>query len=360
MNLVMIAMGLWLVPALGEDPHRQVTGWAVAVVLGGSAQLAVQAPAVTRLGFRVRPGWPFRHEGVRRVMRQMLPAVLGLSVVQINILVNQHLASRLQAGSISWLYYGNRLMQLPLGVFGVAIATAVFPVLAARSAGRQSADFQGHLGFALRLALILTLPAAVGLMMLAEPINRLLFMWGRFTPADAAAAARATAALSMGIWVLAFGKILAPAFYAMEDAKTPVKVAVSMVALNLALSLSLMGPLAYLGLALSVALTAAVNGGALLWLMRRKLAAQGLDPGMGLLDTAMKGALASLVMALVLDRWLALLNGWEGRLSRPLLALAVAVAVGAGALIYLGTARWMGLDLVAMWRGARVQRGRES
>ena len=356
MNLVMIASGLWLCPLFGLEPRQQVVGWALGAVLGGLSQALVQAPAAWKEGLRAKLAWPFTDPGVRKVLKQMVPAVMGLSVVQVNILVNQNLASTLESGSISFLYYGNRLMQLPLGVFGVAVATAVLPTLSKHSARRQPQHFKDTLGFGLRLTLLLTLPAAAGIWMLAGPINELLFMWVRFTAQDAALAAQATGAYCVGILFAAMVKILAPAFYALEDSRTPVKIAVVMVALNLALALSLMGPLRFSGLALAVSLTAAANAGLLLWMMGRKLRSLGAGGGFGLgLDTLRcVAAVALMVVALAgAARLLGPLRELELQ-SRLVLAASVFGRIFLGAGVYFILLRLLGVDLKALWKERRA------
>jgi putative peptidoglycan lipid II flippase len=244
-----------------------------------------------------------------------------------------------------------------LGVFGVALATAIPHSLATFAAKRTMGLFRATLVFVLRLTELLTLPAAAGIIMLAEPINRLLFMWGRFGAADASAAAWATMAYALGICFAAFIKLLAPAFYAVEDSATPVKVAVAMVGLNLALAWWLMGPLRHTGLALAVSLTAAANAGLLYYGMRAKLKAMGEKQGFGLRAVSLPCAAATAAMLLLLWGMASCLRPLANLEESSRLVLAatvfgrITVAVGA----YFFVLRALGVDLGNLWREARKQ-----
>ncbi|MBN1595614.1 murein biosynthesis integral membrane protein MurJ, partial [candidate division FCPU426 bacterium] len=229
MNIAMISCGVFICPLFGDKPQQQVIGWAWGALAGGLLQMAIQLPAVYKLGFRWQPLLHWRDPGLRRIVTLMLPAVVGLSVTQVNLFVNTLIASFLPEGSVTYLYYGNRLMQLPLGVFGVAIATALLPVTSRHLAQGEQDKFIATLSFGLRLLFIITVPAAVGIIVLSEPINRLLFEYGRFTPEAVKAVAVASVYYTFGLVAFAGVKVVVPTFYALHDAKTPVLAAVAAV-----------------------------------------------------------------------------------------------------------------------------------
>jgi len=271
LNLAMIAAGIFLCPLFGNSPQRQVIGWAWGSLIGGVLQMAIQLPSVLKLGFRWRPLLDWKDPGLRQVLRLMGPAVLGLSITQINLFINTLIASFLPEGSITYLYYGNRLMQLPLGVFGVAIATALLPATSALLAKGEKDKFIDTLSFGLRLLFVITVPAAVGIIVLAEPINRLLFEYGRFSPEAVAAVAQASVCYTLGLVAYAGVKVVVPTFYALDEARTPVVAGVIAVGVNIGLNLLLMGPMGYRGLALATAAAAFVNFGYLVVRLKQRL-----------------------------------------------------------------------------------------
>ena len=230
--------------------------------------------------------WDTRHEGVRRILRLMVPALFGVSVSQINLLLDTVLASFLPTGSVSWLYYSDRLMELPLGVFGVAIATVILPSLSAHRAGARMRDFSLTLDWAVRSVLLIAVPAAAALALLAEPILITLFQYGAFEVGDVAMSAHSLRAYLLGLMAFMLIKVLAPGFYARQDTATPVKIGiVAMVAnmlLNLAFVLPLMhfSQLGHVGLALATSVAAWLNAG-LLWRGLRREQVYVFQPGWG-------------------------------------------------------------------------------
>lgn len=270
MNLVVIVFGLWVCPRFASEKD-QVFWWALGSLIGGAAQWLVQVPGAVRAGFRWKPRWPWGDAGVRRILGQMSPAVIGLSTTQLNLVVNTMLASQLATGAVTYLYLGNRLMQLPLGIFGVPIATAVLPDLAAYHVAGDRARFKQTLSFGLRLSLFITLPCLVGLVALALPINVLLLHYQRFDLQATRATAAVSIAYTAGVVFAAWIKILVPAFYALERSATAVKVSVAMVAANLVLNLALWRPYGYLGLATTASVVACLQAASLGWLMRRQI-----------------------------------------------------------------------------------------
>jgi putative peptidoglycan lipid II flippase len=253
-NVGIIGSALLLAP-LFKEPILAV---AVGVVIGGLLQFLIQLPALRKAEFLFRWRMDFGHAGVRRVGWLMAPALIGLSVTQINILVGTVLAS-FYPGGPTYLFYGMRLIQFPLGVFGVAVATAVLPSLATQASNGDLEALRKTLGFALRLIFFIIFPAMVGLILLRTPIVHLFFEHGQFTAADTAGTAAAVLGYAVGLWAFAGVRIIVAAFYALQDTRTPMLVAVAALITNIGLSLLLMGPMAHAGLALATALSGIVN-----------------------------------------------------------------------------------------------------
>ncbi|RKQ95851.1 putative peptidoglycan lipid II flippase [Kushneria sinocarnis] len=266
LNLVLIAAALWLAPLLAEP----VMALAWGVLLAGLAQLLFQLPFLARLGLlpRLRPN--FRHHGVRRILRLMGPAMFGVSVSQINLLVDTVLASLLASGSVSWLYYSDRLVELPLGVFGIAIGTVILPALSRQHATNDPQHFARMLDWGIRAVLLIGLPAALALLVLAEPLLVTLFQYGAMTEHDIAMSALSLRAYATGLLAFMLIKVLAPGYYARQDTVTPVKIGVVAMIANMGLNVALMGPLAHAGLALATALSAWLNAGLLARGLRRR------------------------------------------------------------------------------------------
>lgn len=259
LNLALIGSALWLTPWM-QTPSLALA-WGVLVA--GAVQLGFQVPFLARLGLLPRP-WPnFRHPGVRRIMRLMTPALFGVSVSQINLLLDTVLASLLAAGSVSWLYYSDRLVELPLGVFGIAIATVILPALSRRHAEQSREHFARMLDWAVRAVLLIGLPAALALAVLAEPLLISLFHYGAMTEHDIAMAAMSLRAYALGLVAFMLIKVLAPGYFARQDTKTPVKIGIIAMATNMVFNLMLILPLAHAGLALATALSAFLNAGLL-------------------------------------------------------------------------------------------------
>lgn len=331
-NLSMIVSGLMTLPMM-QVPEQQVVWWAWGALIGGLFQMAVQIPSVWKLGYRWSWTLDWKDPGLRRIVKLMGPAVLGLSVTQINLFVNTIIASYLPEGSVTYLYYGNRLMQLPLGVFGVAIATALLPISAGHLVRGEKAEFTKTLSFGLRLLFVITVPAAVGIMVLSEPINRLLFEYGRFTPEAVRAVAYASALYTLGLVAYAGVKVVVPTFYALNDAKTPLVAAALAVSVNIGLNLALMRPWGYKGIALATALAAFVNFGFLMIKLRQRVGA--LD-GKRIANSLGRVILASAAMGWLI--W-AGSRGWlpgaGEHVPRSVMALKVFALIGFGGVAYL-------------------------
>ena len=260
LNLSFIGMALFAAPWF--DPPVMALGWAV--FIGGGLQLAIQIPALAKIGMlpRFDPLW--RDEGVQRILKLMAPAVLGVSVSQISLLINTIFASFLESGSVSWLYYADRLMEFPAGLLGAALGTILLPSLAKTHASGNSEDFSALLDWGLRLTLMLTLPASLALAMLAVPLLATMFQYGAFAAADVLRTREALVAYSIGLTGLILVKVLAPGFYARQDIRTPVKIALLTLALTQMMNVAFIGWLKHAGLALSIGLASCVNA-ALLW-----------------------------------------------------------------------------------------------
>ena len=260
LNLSFIAMALFAAPYF--NPPVLALAWAV--FLGGFLQLGLQLPALARIGMlpRFDPAW--RDEGVQRILKLMAPALLGVSVAQISLVINTIFASFLVTGSVSWLYYADRLMEFPAGMLGAALGTILLPSLSRTHASGNAAEFSSLLDWGLRLTFLLTLPASLALAVLAVPLLATLFQYGAFGPEDVYRSSEALVAYSVGLSGLILVKVLAPGFYARQDIRTPVKIAIFTLLLTQAMNLAFIGWLKHAGLALSIGLASCANA-FLLW-----------------------------------------------------------------------------------------------
>ena len=245
-----------------------MTALAWGVLAGGAAQLAFQLPFLWRIRMLVRPRLRRAHEGVRRIVRLIVPAVLGVSVAQVNLLVDTQFASYLVTGSISWLYYSDRLMEFPLGVFGVALATVTLPSLAARYARDDAGGYRATLDWALRLVLLISVPAALGLGLLGVPMIATVFQYGEFGTHAVRMSALSLSAYASGLVAFVAVKVLAAGFHARQEMRVPVRIAVIAMVANVVLNFLLVGPLAHTGLALASSLAAWLNAALLLRSLR--------------------------------------------------------------------------------------------
>lgn len=352
-----VLIGYWLDPHFGA---RALLGLAIGTLLGGFLQLAVQLPPLARVGFRYRPDFVWKDEGVRTILRLMGPAVIAASAVQVNVLVNASFASYQGDGAVSWLSYAFRLMQLPLGIFGVAIATVTLPLVSKSAALGDTPAFRDTLARALRLAFFLTIPSAVGLICLGEPIIGLIFERGKFLHHSTVQTAAALQFYALGLAAYSGIKVLAPAFYALDARTTPMIVSFIAIGANLLLNSLFTFALGWghRGLALSTSLTATINFALLYLLMRRKVAR--LDT-VALLKTLLRLALAAGALAGVCwagNRWLlgdfAALH-FVGKLVRLLTVIALAAGVFFGACQLLGVEEMR--EFTALVR-RRLRRGR--
>ena len=290
LNVSMI-LAAFLLRGIFQAP---VIALAVGVLIGGLVQLLLQLPVLWSKGFPIRPRFNFGCPRVRRIALLMIPSVLGVGVYYLNVTVSAVLASLLPQGSVSYLYYAQRLFEFPQGIFTVSVAQAVLPSMSRQAAEGNMAGVKESLTFGLRLTLFITIPASIGLMICSTPIFSLLFMDGAFDHAKTVNSAKALMYYSLGLSFVAMTRILAPAFHALKDTRTPVWSALMTFLLNLALSLALMGPLGHGGLALATSLSALGNMLLLLWYLRRKIGAFG---GGGIMLRGFKSLAASVPMA---------------------------------------------------------------
>jgi putative peptidoglycan lipid II flippase len=320
-NVGMIAGVLLL--ARHVDPP--ILALALGVLAGGVGQLLTQTPDLSRAGLLVGPSWEPRHPALARVARLLVPAVFGLAAVQVMVFVNTLLASLLPVGSISFLYYADRVMEFPLGIFGIALASAALPAMSRQAAAGDTRALAGTLNFALRLAIYICVPATVGLLVLRTPITRVLFERGRFTAADTIATAQALSGYAVGLVAFAAARITAQAFYAVGRPGVAVRLGVLAVAANVLAALALMGPLGHAGLAYASSVGGFANLLTLLWVARRRFGRLG---GRALLASSLRTGAAAVPLAAWC--WLALpILGVRRGLAVDVSLLAVTIAVGA-------------------------------
>lgn len=290
-TILCAAVGVPLAPRLGIDP---IVAVAVGTLMGGLGQIALQWPAARRDGFRYQPVIDLDDPWLKDIGRLMVPGIAGLAAVQINLFVSSWLATGLGTGAVSWLDYAFRLMYLPIGLFGVSIATAALPGISGHAASHDDQGVRRGVSSGLRMMLMLNIPATVGLVVLATPIVALIFERGRFTPADTAATAAALVWYAPGLVGYSVVKLVSPAFYALGNSRIPVLASAVSVGCNIALSLTLVRAFGHRGLALATAIAALLNAGLLLWMLRARLG--GLE-GTRLATAAMKISLSSMAMA---------------------------------------------------------------
>src|SRR5690606_15542763 len=320
------------------DPPIMVLGWAV--LAGGLAQLAYQLPHLKKIGMLVLPRLNLRDSGVWRVMKLMAPAILGVSAAQLSLIINTIFASFLVAGSVSWMYYADRLMELPAGVLGVALGTILLPSLSKSHASADTQSYSRLLDWGLRLCLLLALPCALALAVIAKPLIATLFQYGQFSVHDAQMTERALIAYAVGLLGILLVKVLAPGFYARQDIRTPVRIAMFTLGATQVMNVLfvLVLPLAHAGLALAVGLGACLNAG----LLYRRLRQSGYyQPQPGWLPFLGKLLLAVVLMVAALLALLHWLPYWEqGGMAERLARLML--LVGSGVLVYFGALAALG------------------
>ncbi len=304
LNLALILAGFLIAPLMPRWGLEPIVGMAIGAVLGGLGQLWIQVPALRAQGYRWRPEVSFRDPGVIRMVTLMAPASIGIAAAQINIFTSTFLASMLAEGSVSWLNYAYRLMQLPIGLFGVAIATVTLAEVSRHAAAGNLAGLKETLSFSLRLVLLLTLPATFLLMVLARPVIAVLYQHGRFDAADTFQTARALWAYALGLSAFSSVRVLVPAFYSLGMARIPVFVSMSTIGATVLLYFPLMHFYQHTGLALAVSIGSLINFTVLFWMLRRKIGAlggravaRGVESAVGLATLGERLLVVSLALA---------------------------------------------------------------
>ncbi len=347
LNLAVIGAAWWGVPLFQSWGITRVYALAAGVMLGGVLQLAVQLPALARIGcfprIGVSPGAVRRawhHPGVGRVLRQMAPALLGVSVAQISLVINTQIASHVGVGAVSWLTFADRLMEFPTALLGVALGVVLLPQLSAAQAGDDHLRYAGLLDWGLRLVLLLALPCAAALLVFPEPLVAVLYHYGAFSARDVAQTAMALRGYGVGLIGLVAIKVLAPGFYARQDIRTPVRIAVAVLLATQLMNLLFVPWFGHAGLALSIGLGALINAGCLLIGLRRVGA---YTPAPGWPAFLARVLLASAALAAALA-WAAWGVDWIGLAAHRGLRIGLLAAVLAGvALLYFGLLALLGM-----------------
>ncbi|MEZ5477865.1 MAG: murein biosynthesis integral membrane protein MurJ [Thiolinea sp.] len=347
LNVVLIMAAVWAAPHFAEPVEALAWG----VFIAGLAQVLVQLPALANLGLLPRFRYRRAHQGVRRIMRLMIPALFGSSVAQLNLVINTIIASFLVVGSISWLYYSDRFVELPLAIFGVALGTVILPKLSGDHAKADAVAFRSTMDWALRLALLLAIPATCGLVALAEPILATVMMHGAFQWSDVQMSALSLRTYALGLPAFILVKVLAPGFYSRQDTRTPVKIGIIAMFSNMLLNLLIVLPWywsgltgAHAGLALATALAAYINAGLLFRTLRREQIFD-LRTGWG------KHLLRILVATLIMVTVLVLLQPAEAWWQAATVSARSGVLAGlivAALAVYFLVLRLLGVDLRRM------------
>ena len=345
LNISIISSALYFAPRFKEP----VIALALGVLLGGVVQLLFQLPFLKQKGMKFNVNFNLKHPGVRRIGRLMLPAMIGLAVYEINGLVDTLLASFLPPGSVSYLNYGNRLVQFPLGLFGIALGTAILPTLSRQAVEGDLNRLKDTFSMGLRLVLFVSMPAMIGLMILGEPIIQLLFQRGEFGYSATVGSAQALFYYAVGLCAYAGVKVTVPVFYALQDTKTPVKISIIAMTVNIFLNLILMGPLKHGGLALATALSSMLNMGWLLITLRKRLGNLG---GRMVLASFVRIALASALMGLLC--WLVIHYSSFMHQSQWVKVGLLGGCIAGGAVVFLSFSHWLGSqELLLLKQGFR-------
>jgi putative peptidoglycan lipid II flippase len=334
LNVSMIAAGVFLCPRLGDKPEQQVWGWVIGALFGVLLEILIQWIPAAKEGFKWKFIIDLKDAGLRRIGKLMIPAVVAQSVTQINLLVNTILASFLAGGAVTYLYYGNRLMQLPFGVFGVAIATVSFPYIAQYASRKDFKSLRETIHSSLKQVFFIVIPCSAGLIFLSGPINTLLFYYGRFTLEDALRTANVSIMYCIAIFAFSGIKILTQVFYAIDKPKTAIKISTASMMLNILLCVALMFPMNYLGLALATSIAGIMQFFLLYFFVEKYV---GDIKTKELVIFTMKVLIMSAIMGACVMLLSNLLNeAWNSEMSRKVNGLIVLICMIAGAAIYAG------------------------
>ncbi len=331
----------------------EVLAWAV--LIAGVLQLLIQFPTLAKHGLMPRPRWGWKHSGVRRMLKLMIPTLIGSSVAQVNLLFDTLIASFLIVGSVSWLSYSDRLMEFPIGVFGVALSTVILPSLARKHTASNNQAFSATIDWAMRLAVVITIPAAVALAILAAPLLTTMFQYQAFKAHDVYMASLSLMAYAAGLPAFIAVKVLAPGFYARQDTKTPMRIAIVAMGINMLLNLAFVGsmlmldiPGAHAGLALASGVSSWLNAA---WLYRALRKQGHYQPGTGWARVGLAVFIAATLMGLGLYYLSPDINQWsEFYLLQRVSWLAALIAIGVT--IYAGISLLAGLRLADLKKGS--------
>lgn len=354
LNVCMIAAALLLAPWFSARGVEPIYAMAAGVMLGGVLQLAVQLPALKKLGLMPRIGMTpaairaaWSDGGVRRILTLMAPALLGVGVAQVSLMINTQIASYLTPGSVTWLFYADRLMEFPTALLGVALGVVLTPKLASAKAAGDSKSYSGMLDWGLRLVVLLAVPCGVGLLAFADPLVSTLFHRGALNNNDVNQIALALMGYGVGLLGLVAIKVLAPGYFASQDMKTPVKIAVAVLVLTQILNVVLVPWIAHAGLALSIGLAALVNAS---WLLVGLLRRGAYQPAPGWLRFALQVLAAALLLAAFL-MWGAQHWNWQAMRAQEWQRIALlAVMLLGAAMVYFGTLLLSGVKLRSLLR----------
>jgi putative peptidoglycan lipid II flippase len=336
LNLAIISSALFAAPHFTQP----LLAIGLAVSIGGALQIAIQVPSLLKERFMVRPCLIMNHPGLRKILKLLLPAIIGMGVAQINIFVSTIFVSYLSGGAATYLYYAMRFVHLPIGVFGVAMATAVLPSLSEHAANGDSDALRDTFSFSLRLLFFITLPAMAGLIILAGPIINVLLQRGEFSALAASETAYALICYSSGLWAFVGARIVASTFYSLQDTKTPVKIAALSVVTNIIFSFMLIGPLRHGGLALANAIASAVNFSVLFYFLRKRIVTvDGRKIGLSFIKTAAASCLMGIAGFFAVNS--SIWNADAGLIERAgFLAVIITFCIG----LYILTAYMMKSD----------------
>ncbi|RYF38308.1 MAG: murein biosynthesis integral membrane protein MurJ, partial [Comamonadaceae bacterium] len=349
LNLAMITAAWLGAPWFGRHGIEPVYALAAGVMAGGALQLAVQIPALSRLGLLPRLGWnpaairaAWQDPATRNIAKLMVPALLGVSVAQISLLINTQIASHLAPGSVSWLTYADRLMEFPTAMLGVAIGVVLMPQLAAAKAANDSAKYSAMLDWGLRIVVLLAVPCAVGLLTFAQPLVATLYHYGAFTASDVVQTTSALMGYGAGLLGLVAIKVLAPGFYASQDIRTPVRIAIVVLVITQLLNIVLVPFFQHAGLALAIGIGALINAS---WLLVGLIRRGSYQPAQGWGRFALQVIAASVLLAIFLV-WSATAVDWVGMKGAYLPRIGLmALVLGGAAGLYFGALWACGLKV---------------
>lgn len=327
LNVAIISCAIYMAPQFDEPAFALAWG----VFLGGLFQLLFLLPFLYKAGLLVKPKWGWSDPDIAKVRTLIIPALFGVSVGQLNLLFDTVIASFLGTGAISWLYYSDRLLEFPLGLFGIAIATVILPTLSRNHVSKNDKEFSDNIDWAVKMVCILGIPAATGLFILAEPMLLTIFQRGEFTPQDATFASHSLMAYSFGLLSFMLVKVLAPGFYSRQDTKTPVKFGIWCMGANMLFNLILVWPFDYVGLAMATSLSALMNALLLYIALHKRGVYIASKQTLALLIKIM---VASALMGTVIYNLSPVLNAWvEFSLINKIYQLAQLILIGAGVFV---------------------------